>query len=104
MSDNWIFACRIDELKSDEGHRISTEPPVALFLVDGDVFATADTCTHADSSLSEGYVEPDGSVECIAHMARFCIRTGRVLSPPATAPLPTYAVRVEDGAVFVNLS
>jgi nitrite reductase/ring-hydroxylating ferredoxin subunit len=36
-------------------------------------------------------------------MARFCIRTGKVLSPPATVPLSIYQVRVEDGDVYVCL-
>lgn len=103
MSDTWHYACRVDELVPDEGRRLSTTPPIAVFLLDGEVFATADTCTHSDSSLSDGYVEPDGSVECVAHMARFCIRTGRVLAPPATAPLPTFQVRVEDGDVYVRV-
>jgi nitrite reductase/ring-hydroxylating ferredoxin subunit len=40
---------------------------------------------------------------CALHEARFCLRTGKVLSPPATVPLRTYPVRVEDGEVFVNV-
>ena len=103
MSDNWYRACRVDDLQPNEGRRLPTTPPIALFLIDGESYATADTCTHADSSLSEGYVETDGSVECVAHMARFCIKTGKVLAPPASVPLRTYPVRVEAGDIYVCL-
>jgi hypothetical protein len=44
------------------------------------------------NSLSGGFVE-DGVIEGPLHQATFDIRTGRCLSPPATADLPTYEVR-----------
>jgi 3-phenylpropionate/trans-cinnamate dioxygenase ferredoxin subunit len=76
---------------------------VAVFNVAGEFFATDDVCTHGQSSLSEGYVEADCSVECVAHMARFSLRTGEVLAPPATIPLPVYPARVDGDEVMVQL-
>jgi nitrite reductase/ring-hydroxylating ferredoxin subunit len=52
--------------------------------------------------LSEGYVEGD-EVVCALHEARFCLRTGRVLSPPATMPLRIYPVKIEGDDVMVEI-
>ena len=73
-----------------------------MFRVGDEFFATDDTCTHAKVSLSEGYIEGD-EVVCALHEARFCLRTGRVLSPPATVPLRTYAVKIEGDDVMVEM-
>ena len=40
---------------------------------------------------------------CPRHGARFCIRDGRVLSPPAYEDVETFPVRVEDGMVQVGI-
>ncbi|WP_340536924.1 non-heme iron oxygenase ferredoxin subunit [Nocardioides sp. GXZ039] len=75
-------------------------PPVAVYRYEGAVFATDDTCTHAESSLSEGYFE-DGEIECLLHMARFCVRTGRAMCLPATQALGVYPAREADGVIEV---
>ena len=36
---------------------------------------------------------------CPRHGARFCLRTGRALTPPAYEPVKHYATRVVDGVV-----
>jgi 3-phenylpropionate/trans-cinnamate dioxygenase ferredoxin component len=100
---DWYAACAEEELRRAESVRLAIRPPVALFNLDGEFYATDDTCSHAESSLAEGYVE-DGTVECILHFARFCIKTGAALSAPAVDPVRTYPVKVEDGQVWVDLS
>ena len=42
-------------------------------------------------------------IECPWHMAKFCVRTGQVLSAPASEDIPCFSVVVEDGEVFVEL-
>lgn len=98
----WAKACRVDELKPGDVLRMDVNPPVAVFNVGGEFFATGDTCTHAESSLSEGYLDGD-EVECIWHYARFSVRTGQAKCLPATRDLKTYAVRVEGLDVLVDL-
>lgn len=75
---------------------------VALFNVDGTVYAIDDTCSHAEASLSEGELYGD-VVVCPRHGARFNVRTGAALSLPAWAPVATYRVKVEDGEIKVAL-
>jgi nitrite reductase/ring-hydroxylating ferredoxin subunit len=97
----WKKVCRADQIADGAALQIEGENPLAVFRVGEEFFATDDTCTHAKFSLAEGYVEGD-EVVCALHEARFCLRTGRVLTPPATVPLRTYPVRVEGGEVFIE--
>lgn len=79
-----------------DGHR------VALYQVDGEFFATDDTCTHGEASLSE-----DGSVEghvvhCGWHNGSFDIRTGEACAMPCSVALRTWPIRIVDGQVCVD--
>ena len=48
-------------------------------------------------------VDVDGDqIECPRHGARFCIRTGEVMAPPAYEPVAKFPVRVENGEVQVR--
>ena len=76
---------------------------IVLCDVDGEIYALDGICTHEDLSLAGGEVE-DGILECPWHGARYDVCTGRVCALPATRPLRTYPVRVDDdGDVYVTL-
>jgi 3-phenylpropionate/trans-cinnamate dioxygenase ferredoxin subunit len=75
---------------------------VAVFLVDGVLFAIGDLCSHAEASLSEGEIVGT-EVECPRHGSIFDLSTGEALSLPATKPVPVYRVWVEDGGVFLGV-
>lgn len=99
----WLKVCPVGAIEDGEARKVdSVVPPIAVYHHDGEYFATADTCSHANSSLSEGYIE-DGEIECVWHMAKFCLRTGAATSLPATEPIRTYEVQVTDGVVHVRL-
>jgi 3-phenylpropionate/trans-cinnamate dioxygenase ferredoxin component len=98
----WTRACAVADLKPGEAIRIDVNPPVAVFNVHGEFLATSDTCTHADSSLADGYVEDD-EVECAWHFAKFCLRTGQALCQPAIEDLRTYPTKIEDNDVLVDV-
>jgi biphenyl 2,3-dioxygenase ferredoxin subunit len=76
---------------------------IAIYNVDGEYFATDDTCSHEEASLVDGFLEGD-LIECPLHGSQFNVKTGEVLSPPAVMPLCTYPTMVEGGAVLVDLS
>lgn len=99
---SWVRACGVKDLEPGEAVVVKVDPPVAVFNVDGEFLATGDTCTHAESSLADGYVEGD-EVECSWHMARFCLRTGAALTLPATEALVTYRTEVRGDDVLVEL-
>jgi 3-phenylpropionate/trans-cinnamate dioxygenase ferredoxin subunit len=77
------------------------EETVIIFNVAGIYYCIADLCTHDDGPLEDGELN-EFSVECPRHGACFDIRSGAALNLPATTPIPTFAVKVEGGEVFVE--
>jgi 3-phenylpropionate/trans-cinnamate dioxygenase ferredoxin subunit len=78
------------------------EPVCLARLPDGTVYAVSDTCTHEQVSLSEGEIW-ERSVQCWQHGSLFDLATGEVTGLPAQIPLRTFPVRIEDGAIFVEV-
>ena len=97
-------ACALSDLPEEGAIRVVLDG-VALCVAQslGQVFAVSDVCSHADVSLAEGDVE-DGTVECWLHGSRFDLRTGTPTGLPATKPVATYPVTLEDGDVHVALN
>ncbi len=75
---------------------------VAIYRVDGVVYATNNICSHEFAFLSYGFLE-NGYIECPLHAARFDVKTGAALCAPATEGVATYAVKVENGSILVEL-
>jgi 3-phenylpropionate/trans-cinnamate dioxygenase ferredoxin subunit len=96
-----LFAGKISDIPKGDCKRIDHDPPIAVFHVDGEFYATSDWCTHERASLSEGWVHDDCTIECPWHAAKFCLRTGKALSAPASVALTTYRVEVLGDEVFV---
>jgi nitrite reductase/ring-hydroxylating ferredoxin subunit len=95
-----IQVCPVEDLPPGEALRIEADVPLAVFNVDGELFAIDDTCTHQDASLADGYLE-DCTVECPLHASTFDLRTGKPSGPPAKTPVRTHGVEVRDGVVWV---
>jgi 3-phenylpropionate/trans-cinnamate dioxygenase ferredoxin subunit len=77
------------------------ETDVAIFNVDGEIYAINDTCVHAGSSLSAGKV--DGKiVTCRSHGFRFDLKTGFVVGVEGYG-VAAYPVQVVDGKIMVAI-
>ena len=75
---------------------------IALYRFDGEVYAIDDICTHERVRLSDGWLDGD-RIECPLHQSCFEIRTGRCIEGgPAWQDVRSYAVKIEDGGVFVR--
>jgi 3-phenylpropionate/trans-cinnamate dioxygenase ferredoxin subunit len=75
---------------------------IALVRIGDDFYAIADTCSHADFSLSEGDVWPDElEIECPKHGSTFSLTTGEPQTLPATRPVPVYEVVIDGEDVKV---
>jgi len=104
MSTQWTLVAEVADLF--EGAGIAVAPPghdIALYAVDGEVFATNNVCTHGNARLCEGFMEGH-EIECPFHQGRFDIRSGAVTCAPATEPLKTWPVKIEGGQVYLNLT
>jgi nitrite reductase/ring-hydroxylating ferredoxin subunit len=75
---------------------------IALYNLDGTLYATDEICSHAYASLAEGFIIDD-TIECPLHGACFSIKTGEALSAPAIDPITTYPVRIENDVVLIGL-
>ncbi len=75
---------------------------IALFRTANDeVFALKDECPHQKGLLSQGIVH-DKRVTCPLHNWKIKLDTGEAVAPDDGCT-PTYAVKVEDGKVFIEL-
>jgi nitrite reductase/ring-hydroxylating ferredoxin subunit len=73
---------------------------VAIFNVDGELYATQNRCTHAGGPLCEGGLWGD-IVQCPWHGSEFNVRTGEVVSGPAEVSIKTYRVSVVGGIISI---
>ena len=102
----WVQVARVSDVPDGEARRVVVDRiEVALAnLGDGTFLAVDDICSHAESSLSEGEVDPDlETIECPRHGSTFDLRTGNPKALPATLPVLTWPVRVEGEAVMIDL-
>jgi 3-phenylpropionate/trans-cinnamate dioxygenase ferredoxin subunit len=76
--------------------------PIALFHVDGGVYAIDDVCTHDGGPLADGKLT-GCLIECPRHGARFDVRTGHPMSMPAFEPVTRHTVEVRGEDIFVAL-
>lgn len=98
---SWLEVATIDELTPGTRRVVDVDGvAVIVFNLDGEYFAIKDECTHDGGVLSNGELEGEVIV-CPRHGARFSVRSGAVLGPPAYEDVRTFAVRVVDGKVQV---
>ncbi|MBT8130624.1 MAG: non-heme iron oxygenase ferredoxin subunit [Gammaproteobacteria bacterium] len=74
---------------------------IAVFNVKGEFHAIEDVCTHDGEELTGGPIEGD-EIVCPRHGARFCLRTGAALTPPAYDDVTVFPVRIENGRIQVR--
>ncbi|MFT5269079.1 MAG: 3-phenylpropionate/trans-cinnamate dioxygenase ferredoxin subunit [Acidimicrobiales bacterium] len=76
---------------------------IVVCNVQGQIYALADNCSHADTPLSEGRLR-GWHLTCPLHGASFDIRDGSHSGPPAWEGVPCYQVERVEGEVVVNLA
>ena len=100
----WIDVCSESELQPGERKIVSTDvAEIAVFNLEGELFAIEDVCTHDGGELATGRCHGD-QIICPRHGARFCIRDGKALTPPAYEDIETFPVRIEQGQIQVDIS
>jgi nitrite reductase/ring-hydroxylating ferredoxin subunit len=99
---NFVEAATLDQIKPGSSLVVQVSgESVALFNVDGVVYAIGDSCAHAGASLAAGKL--DGKiVTCRAHGLKFDVTTGYVGGDPGFG-VPSYPVKVTDGNILVSV-
>jgi len=93
-----------DELEPGDIRQVEIEgrDAIAIYNLDGEYFATDDTCTHGAASLSEGEIEGE-EVICPFHLGSFNIRSGEAVVGPCVKAVRTYPVRIKEGMLYVEI-
>jgi len=103
MTTNWIDAAAQEEVPQDDVIAVSAGGrEVALYGVDGEVYATDNVCTHGQARLCEGFLEGH-EIECPLHQGKFDVRTGAPTCAPVTEAIRSYLVKIEGGRVWLAL-
>jgi len=98
----WIDAGPTADLRDGEAISIPVgRRMIAVVRSGAEYFAIEDICTHDGAELTGGNVEGT-EIICPRHGARFCLRTGQALSPPAYEPIRVFATRIEADHVWVR--
>ncbi len=98
----WTRIARIDECPSGAAiERVAAEHVIALFNVEGTLFALDGVCPHQGGPLGNGILCGE-IVTCPWHGWQFNVRTGEHQLNPRIAQ-PRFDVRVEDDWILVDL-
>jgi 3-phenylpropionate/trans-cinnamate dioxygenase ferredoxin subunit len=102
MSSEWIDVGSADAVSDTAPLSAEVDGyPVVVVRCGNDLFAVEDRCTHDGESLAGAEVEAC-QIICPRHGARFDLRTGDALTPPAYEPIRTFNVRQHEGRVLVE--
>ena len=99
----WVCVPKGEEMR--EGTMIATSAlgkHLIVYRTISGYFATDRRCTHQAADLLRGYFDQN-IIECPVHQGRFNVCTGAALSAPASTPLKTYPVKLDNGQVFVEI-
>ena len=96
--------CTLDDIADGGVLKVDVEGvPVAVVRIGDEVYALADTCSHAEVSLSGGEVWcEEREIECPKHGSTFDLTTGHPTVLPATQPVEVFHAAVVDGNVDVS--
>jgi naphthalene 1,2-dioxygenase system ferredoxin subunit len=103
MSDHWIDVTTTENIPEDDviGMDIAGKS-IALYRVDGEIFATDNLCTHGNARLCDGFLE-GYEIECPLHQGKFDIRNGKAMCAPLTEDVKIYPIKIEGDRVFVAI-
>ncbi len=106
LSDTWVDVAAAEELLIGGRKLVYVAGrQIALFNVDGHVYALTNRCSHARGPLSDGDIDCENgacTVRCPWHDARFDLATGRVVGGIASAPVPAHQAESRDGRILVG--
>jgi nitrite reductase/ring-hydroxylating ferredoxin subunit/multimeric flavodoxin WrbA len=103
-SPDWVSLGPAAELAKRELQQLKARrTPIALCYRDGQFTALSGVCNHVGGPLGDGVLDGD-YVTCPWHFWKFHYQTGRTRPEIGDGSVPTYAVKVEDGNVLVDLA
>lgn len=101
---NWVEACKADDIEQEDVARFDHDGRTyAIYRSpNNEYYATDGICTHEQAHLADGLVT-EHLIECPKHNGRFDYRSGKAKSAPVCVDLMTYPIKVEGGAVLIDV-
>lgn len=99
----WTEAAAVADVPQDDviGVEVAGRD-IALYGVDGEIYASDNICTHGRARLCDGFLDGH-EIECPLHQGKFDVRSGKALCAPLAEDVRTYPVRIENGRVWLAL-
>uniref|UniRef100_A0A7C3V1Q2 NAD(FAD)-dependent dehydrogenase n=1 Tax=Desulfobacca acetoxidans TaxID=60893 RepID=A0A7C3V1Q2_9BACT len=98
-----IAVARVDDLSDGDMKEVEVEGlKILLTRLDGEFYAIGGECAHYGGPLAQGVLSGE-HITCPWHQARYLVKTGELVDPPALNSLARFETKVERGKVFVIL-
>ncbi|MBI2148144.1 Rieske (2Fe-2S) protein [Candidatus Woesearchaeota archaeon] len=98
---NFIEAASLSELRELKRKLVIIDKNrIALFFLDGKVYAISAVCPHKSGSLDEGYLDEE-EIICPSHAFMFNVKTGFCLNHPGYS-VRSYEVKIEGEKIFIG--
>ena len=98
----WINAGKTSDIDEGKSQVLNVNgKEIALFKIEGKLFAIENICPHRGGPLAEGFLE-GSEVTCPWHAWTFDVKTGMCHTVPDTKQ-PTFKVKIENNEVFVEV-
>ncbi len=100
--EGFVFICLMNELNENVGRKfIVNDVEIAVFKINGEVFALSNICPHQQTHLIyDGFIE-DEFVVCPAHGWKFNLKTGKKDS--GSNGLDSFPVTIIEDQVYVKV-
>lgn len=99
----WVKVAEVGEVAAGQKKQIDIDGlAVAVFNVDGQLYAIEDVCTHDGAPLAHGRFAGQ-EVTCPRHGARFNVCTGAALCMPAFEPVTTFPVQIAGNDILIEV-
>ncbi|MGF6904924.1 non-heme iron oxygenase ferredoxin subunit [Paraburkholderia sp. GAS348] len=103
MEKQWTKVIELAAIPADDVTAvIAGGREVAIYSVDGAVYATDNVCTHGHARLCDGFLDGH-EIECPLHQGRFDVRSGKAMCEPLTVDIQTYPIKIEGGSVYIEI-
>lgn len=102
----WVNAAKYSDLEPGACRSVDLDDDItiAIFNVEGEIFALDNTCPHAGGPLGEGSLEGD-MITCPWHGWKFYVKTGECQKNPVEAwKVQSYPVRIQEDCIQISLS
>jgi naphthalene 1,2-dioxygenase system ferredoxin subunit len=104
MSEKWVDVSAVDNVPKGDVTAVKVDgKELALYEVEGNIYATDNLCTHGAARMSDGFLE-GSEIECPLHQGKFDVCTGKALCAPLTENIRVYPVKIENNRIFLNIA